>query len=265
MLGYQVTSTDDDVALLSAHLSGDDSAFATLMVRYENRLRGMCWNYLHDSATVDDILQDTFCQVLERAATLRGDPDVSAWVHRIAVNLCIDELRRRSRRAALQAGGGCEPALSEVADRDRASRPEEAFELDVTRRLVRAAILGLPERQRDVLILRDVCGHSEAETAAALGISTGSVQGILHRARDRFREDYVEMEGDGALPGECGQVAFVFQHLRLSSLRRDRLGAVMRHVHECAWCRARFGRAMAAASASPRPAPQAARSEAAAA
>ncbi|HXZ98773.1 MAG TPA: sigma-70 family RNA polymerase sigma factor [Candidatus Binatia bacterium] len=241
-----ISSSDDDLALLSAHLSGDRNAFQILMLRYESRLRGMCWNYLHDPDTVDEVLQDTFCQVLERAHRLAGDSNLCAWVHRIAANLCVDELRRRARRARLEHPGDTEPALSSLADEDRAGRPEEALELDVTRRLVRAAILELPDRQRDVLILRDICGSSEAETARALGMSAGMVQGILHRARERFREAYIKIEYDETLPGECGQVAYVFENLRLASLRKDRLGAVARHVGECPWCHARFGKAILA-------------------
>jgi RNA polymerase sigma-70 factor (ECF subfamily) len=238
--------SDDDLALLSAHMRGDESAFAILMVRYQGRLRGMCWNYLHDAEMVEDVLQDTFCQMLQRVHRLDGDLNLSAWVHRVAANLCIDELRRRSRRSELHAPGDVERALGSVIDDDRRGRPEDAFDLDVTRRLVRAAILQLPESQRDVLILRDVCGHSEAETARALGTTTGSVQGVLHRARERFRDAYIAMEYDQALPGECGQVAFVFENLRLAALRKDRLGAVQRHLDECRWCRTRFARAVSA-------------------
>jgi RNA polymerase sigma-70 factor (ECF subfamily) len=236
--------SDDDLALLSAYMCGDESAFASLMVRYQGRLRGMCWNYLHDAEMVEDVLQDTFCQMLDRTHRIDGKMNLGAWVHRVAANLCIDELRRRSRRAELHMSGDAEAALTALVDEDREGQPEEAFDVDVTRRLVRAAILQLPERQRDVLILRDVCGRSEADTARALLISTGAVQGILHRARERFRESYIALESDGALPGECGQVAFVFEHLRLTSLRRDRIGAVERHLRECGWCRARFGRAV---------------------
>ena len=249
----RVTPTDDDHTLLSAHWGGDESAFAMLMLRYRSRLRGMCWNYLHDAETVEDVLQDTFCAVLERAHAVDGDLNLAAWVHRIAANLCIDELRRRTRRAGLQTAGDAGSALGSIVDEDRMGRPDEALELDVTRRLVRAAILQLPGRQRDVLILRDLCGHSEAATARALGISWGAVQGTLHRARERFRQTYVALESDGALPGECGEVAFVFEHLRLRSLRKDRLGAVKRHLDECPWCRARFGRAVTAGT-SPGPA-----------
>jgi RNA polymerase sigma-70 factor (ECF subfamily) len=246
------TFPEDDVTLLAAYRDGDQSAFARLVIRYQARLRGMCWNYLHDFEMVEDVLQDTFCQVFERAPSVTDSFNVSAWVHRIAANLCIDELRRRARRSAVHVSADAAgPAMLQVIDADRSGRPDEALELDVTRRLVRAAILSLPERQRDVLILRDVSGCSEAVTARRLGISSGSVQGLLHRAREAFKDAYVGLARDDAMPVECGQVAFVFEHLRLASLRKDRLRTVERHLAECPLCDARFGAAVTGSGALP--------------
>ena len=241
------TVPDDDVALLTAYQHGDQGAFARLVVRYQARLQGMCWNYLHDFEMVEDVMQDTFCQVLQRTPSVTDGFNVSAWVHRIAANLCIDELRRRARRSAVHVSADTAgPAMLQVIDADRSGRPDEALELDMTRRLVRAAILALPERQRDVLILRDVSGYSEAGTARRLGISSGSVQGLLHRAREAFKDAYVGLARDDAMPLECGQVAFVFEHLRLASLRKDRLRTVERHLAACPGCDARFGVAVTA-------------------
>jgi RNA polymerase sigma-70 factor (ECF subfamily) len=246
------TVPEDDVALLTAYRHGDQSAFARLVVRYQARLRGMCWNYLHDFEMVEDVMQDTFCHVLERTPSVTDNFNVSAWVHRIAANLCIDELRRRARRSAVHVSADTAgPAILQVIDADRSGRPDEALELDMTRQLVRAAIHSLPERQRDVLILRDVSGYSEAVTARRLGISCGSVQGLLHRAREGFKDAYVVLASDDAMPVECSQVAFVFEHLRLASLRKDRLRTVERHLAECPRCDARFGAPLAGSGATP--------------
>lgn len=233
--------TEDDAALLLAVRGGDDAAFDRLMFRYQAKLRGMCWNYLHDADLVDDILQDTFCNVLESHNRIDAEFNVSSWMHRIAANLCIDELRRRTRRSQTHvAGAAFESELLAVLDDDRRGRPEDALELKTVRAMVRAAIDSLPARQRDVLIMRDVRRMSEAEVALSLGLTTGAVQGMLHRARETFREAYVAAQNDAAASGECGQVTFTFQHLRISSLRRDRLKALERHVEECARCRPRF-------------------------
>ncbi|HBV94025.1 MAG TPA: hypothetical protein DEG26_04895 [Chloroflexi bacterium] len=223
-----------------------------MLMSHQRSLRGMCWNYLRDSEAVEDVLQDTFCQVLERAPAIGGDRDVGAWMHRVAANLCIDELRRRARRARAHVGGEmAEAAMRAVADLDPSVHPETALESDATRQSIRAAIRALPVRQREVLIRRDVMGDSEAQVAASLGISTGSVQGLLHRAREAFKDAYLGLARDDAMPVECGQVAFVFEHLRLASLRKDRLRTVERHLAECPLCDARFGAAVTGSGALP--------------
>ncbi len=230
----------NDVATCWAGPCGE-SAFERVLMSHQRSLRGMCWNYLRDSEAVEDVLQDTFCQVLERAPAIGGDRDVGAWMHRVAANLCIDELRRRARRARAHVGGEmAEAAMRAVADLDPSVHPETALESDATRQSIRAAIRALPVRQREVLIRRDVMGDSEAQVAASLGISTGSVQGLLHRARRSFRTAYVMREA-GSLPVACREATFVYQNLRLASLRKDRLRLIERHLARCPGCAARSG------------------------
>jgi RNA polymerase sigma-70 factor, ECF subfamily len=235
----------NDIDLVAAHRGGEQGAFAELILRYDSRLRGMCWRYLRDADLVDDVLQDTFCHVLERVHSVDDGFNVAAWIHRIAANLCIDELRRRARRNEAHAPEGSERALLAVLDSDQRGRPEEALALDVTRALVRKAMLELPARQRAVLLLRDVHGLSEQATARKLRLSTGSVQGLLHRARNKFKEVYVSLDSETDLPPECGEVAFIFEHLCLRSLRQDRFGVVQRHLSTCAECEQRFAAALA--------------------
>jgi RNA polymerase sigma-70 factor (ECF subfamily) len=227
---------------MTAYRGGDDRAFVDLIGRYDSRLRGMCWHYLRDQDMVDDVLQETFCRVIEGAHRIDQGFNVAAWIHRIAANLCIDELRRRTQRTRSHVVyADADSVVNDIADTDQRGRPEKALELDATASLIRAAIQRLPERQRHVLILRDVRGLSEAATASVLGLSCSAVQGVLHRARERFKDGYLTMESDQSPPGECGQVAFIFEHIRLTSLRKDRLKAVNRHLRQCRWCQRRFG------------------------
>jgi RNA polymerase sigma-70 factor, ECF subfamily len=221
--------------------SREQDSIERLVLRYREGLRRMCWSYLHDREMVEDVLQDTFCQTLERGSRLPQDADLGAWMHRVAANLCVDAVRRRSRRSRAVMGGDiAELAMLGIADRDRTGHPEAALELDVTRQLVRDAIMALPRRQRDVLILRDVMGHSELETAAALGTSTASVQGLLHRGRDGFRDNYLALASEGSLPAGCREATFVFEHLRFDAVRKDRLRVIERHLVACPHCRERF-------------------------
>lgn len=227
----------DVVALALCRPDGIES----LVLQHGDGLRRMCWSYLRDRETVEDVLQDTFCRVMERNPQFPPHVDLGAWLYRVAANLCIDEMRRRSRRSrTLIEGDFAEHALLGVADDDHGSQPETALDLDVTRELVRSSILGLPARQRDVLVLRDVMGYSEAETAAILGTSPASVQGLLHRAREAFRDAYTSTASDQSLPAQCRETTFVFEHLALTSVRKDRVRAIERHLSACARCQQVF-------------------------
>jgi RNA polymerase sigma-70 factor, ECF subfamily len=190
---------ESDVELVCRWRSGDERGFTQLFRRYQGRIRGMCWKYLRDMAMADDVTQESFCRLLETADRVGEGFNVSAWLHRIAVNLCLDELRRVARRepVATEARSGRDASgwLDELVDTGRAYRPDAAAEAALTRRLVRDAIARLPERQRRVLVLRDVEGMSHAAISATAGIAQGALQGVLHRARERFRIEYVALEG----------------------------------------------------------------------
>ncbi len=88
-------------------------------------------------------------------------------------------------------------------------------------------------------------------TAHRLGISSGSVQGLLHRAREGFKDAYIRLARDDTMPMECGQVAFVFEHLHLASLRKDRLRTVEEASRQCPTCNARFGTPLRGTGAPP--------------
>jgi RNA polymerase sigma factor (sigma-70 family) len=124
---------DEDVALMTAYRGGDDRAFVDLIGRYESRLRGMCWHYLRDHDMVDDVLQETFCRVIEGAYRIDQGFNVAAWIHRIAANLCIDELRRRTQRTRSHVVyADADSVVNDIADTDQRGRPEKALELDAT-------------------------------------------------------------------------------------------------------------------------------------
>jgi RNA polymerase sigma-70 factor (ECF subfamily) len=238
-----------DIRLVADYLSGDEHAFGVLVDRYAPRLRGMCWRYLHDDQLVEDVLQETLLRLFQTMPRIDSEFNVSGWIHRIAVNLCLDELRRRARLGDFHPMDveDAEAALAGVVDADCAGRPHEAFDARMTRELIRVAAAQLPPRQRTVLVLRDVRGVSQADAAEELGISVGAVQGILFRARERFRAEYVYAAGLQDRPADCATTAFTLENVALGDLRRDRLSAVRRHLDGCADCKPRFNSASTAA------------------
>ncbi|MBV8445370.1 MAG: sigma-70 family RNA polymerase sigma factor [Candidatus Dormibacteraeota bacterium] len=235
-------STVDDVSLVLAYLDGDAAAFDTLFGRYNQRVRSVCLRYLGDKAAAEDLVQETFFNVIRSLHKVGEGFNFGAWVHRIAVNICQDELRRRNRRASHVAdpSGDPEEQMLKLADSDRHRSPEDALEMSYLRQLVWQVAKKLPERQRMVLTLRELQGLSYSSIAHVMGISDAAVETLLHRARKRFKEEYLLLDTPPEHPGDCAITARL-----LMENGRDNLDAVQRrrvvdHLSACAWCQARF-------------------------
>ncbi|MCA9708354.1 MAG: sigma-70 family RNA polymerase sigma factor [Myxococcales bacterium] len=162
-------------------------------------LRRTCGRVLRDESEADDAVQETFLKALRGLPSFRGECQVSTWIHRIALNVCLARLRRGGPlRRALEVDQGDaalgsllpaylddghrvdpQPAWSESLD-------ELAQRRDVCQR-VRALVQSLPEPHRTVIVLRDFEERSTEETAALLGLNLGAVKTRLHRARQALR------------------------------------------------------------------------------
>lgn len=230
------TPPPDDLVLITAYLAGDAAAFDTLFQRYHARVRAVCLRYVGEEALAEDLVQETFYNVIRALARVGQDFNFGAWVHRIAVNICQDELRRRHRRAAHldQGGGDPDEAMLKLADRDRTGHPEEALEISTLRQLVWDVAKKLPERQRMVLTLRELQGMSYATIAHVMGISDAAVETLLHRARKRFREEYMRLESPPEEQTRCADLAFMMTRSRLSL--EEKLAAID-HLETCPLCR----------------------------
>jgi RNA polymerase sigma-70 factor (ECF subfamily) len=162
----------------------DDAKLATLE-RNRRRIWGLCYRMTGDRAAADDLAQEAIARVIERAA--QSSDSFEGWIFRVATTTCLDWLRRRKIETR---------AVAVVDPLDLVDRPfvdgTDAEGTLVRREDVRLAVLtcmqSLTPHQRAVLILRDVLDRSTEETAAALGVTSGSVKVLLHRARARLEE-----------------------------------------------------------------------------
>lgn len=233
---------DDDLALIRAYLDGDAGAFDALFARYHQRIRSVCTRYVGDGPVAEDLVQDTFFNVLRSLERVDAGFNFSAWIHRIAVNLCHDELRRRTRAQQHLATGGdeVEEAVLRLVDRDRHGHPEAALEMAHLRQLVWDVSKRLPERQRMVLTLRELQGLSYAAIARVMGISESAVETLLHRARKRFKEVFLRMDDTATRVIDCATVAVLMEADRRRPLRRDQRAMLLGHVEHCNACRERW-------------------------
>jgi len=167
-------------------------AFDELMARYENRVYNLAYRLLGDTEDAYDIAQETFLRIYRAMSRFRGHSTLHTWIHRIVVNLCLDEMKKRRRRPrivqeALPDEEGPHNSLIERIP-DETADPE-AWTLSRERQLiVRQAIDSLPAHHRVVLVLFDLEGLAYQEIAEVLQINIGTVKSRLNRARLALKE-----------------------------------------------------------------------------
>jgi RNA polymerase sigma-70 factor (ECF subfamily) len=138
---------------------------------------------LHDPDDAADALQEAMISAFRRAAAFRGDAAVTTWLHRIVVNACLDQLRRRAARPTVPAED--DAVLDVLGRRAGGPAPDPAPASDVAID-VEAALQLLPDPQRAALVLVDMLGFSVATTADLLGVSPGTVKSRCARGRARL-------------------------------------------------------------------------------
>lgn len=175
-LGQDAADADVDQARAAA--GGDTRAFEQLYRRHVGRVHGVIVRLVgRHGARADDLTQDTFVRVWRALPEFRFESALSTWLHRMAVNTALMELR--SRRSGPRWEDEADGEDIVMAD-TRAHGP--ALGMDLER-----AVATLPPRARAVLVLHDVEGWKHEEISVSLGMAVGSSKAQLHRARQLLR------------------------------------------------------------------------------
>lgn len=170
----------DDDSLVAAVAANDNVAWRTVVDRHLAGIMSCAWHMLHDRAQAEDVAQEVFMRLRDKAASWQPGPvALGAWLNRVAVNLCIDRLRRL-KLMRLFGAANADP------DGEIGSGPER--DIAITREVARA-LAKLPARQRAAVTLVHYQGFSGREAAAMLGISDEAVESLLGRARRSLRSD----------------------------------------------------------------------------
>ena len=164
--------TDD---LVRRAQGGDHAAFAELYRLHVGRVYALCLRLTGDPAAAEDRTQDVFVRAWGKLASFRGESAFGSWLHRLAVNVVLNERRTSGRR---------ERRVASVADPEGAGgEVPVALNIDLEQ-----AIATLPDGAREVFVLFDIEGYGHAEIARLVGIAEGTSKAQLFRARRLLRE-----------------------------------------------------------------------------
>jgi len=171
-----------DAIVIQRAREGDESAFAAIYEYYSDAIHRYAYRLLGNQEQADDLTQETFIKAYQNIGQLGGEPNLSAWLYRIASNGCLDALRRRKRISWLPMLANGEKD-DEFAQEDFAPQVAEA-------QAVRKVLVEMPPHLAMTLVLRTVEGFSCEEIAEIMNVPKGTVFSRLARAREQFARLY---------------------------------------------------------------------------
>ncbi len=189
---------DDEQKIIKKIQGGDVNAFELLVNEYEKNVYNLALRMCKNPEDAADMSQEAFIKAYNSLQSFRGDSKFSVWLYRIVSNLCLDHLRRQSRRPvsslSVEDSDG-ESTELEIADEEQA--PERLLERKTTREAVRRGLDRLNSEQREILLLREIQGFSYDEIADVLNIESGTVKSRIFRARKKLCDFLI---ADGNIP-----------------------------------------------------------------
>jgi len=187
-------AVDTDVEMVTRLRDGDEKAFVMLVGRYQQPMLRLARCFVPSQAVAEEAVQDTWLGLVRGIERFEGRSSFKTWLFRILVNRAQSAGSREHASAPLDELHAVDPARFTAQGQwakpvDRwIEESEERLDAAMWAPILKSALEGLPPRQRQVVILRDMEGLSNNEACTVLGISVGNQRVLLHRGRSQLRE-----------------------------------------------------------------------------
>jgi RNA polymerase sigma-70 factor (ECF subfamily) len=175
-----------DAELIREAQKGSHRAFEELVRRYSERAYRAAFRVVRDAQIAEDVLQEALLKAYRSLRSFESRSSFYTWLYRITVNLALDRQRRDKRGPTLEWNDEIARDVEPRGVVNAPADPEVASQRVQIRALVAEGIQGLPDGQREVLLLREVEGLSYEEIAQSMEISKGTVMSRLHYARKKM-------------------------------------------------------------------------------
>jgi RNA polymerase sigma-70 factor (ECF subfamily) len=182
---------DPDADLMLRVKCGDTAAFEELVEKYKQPVLNLVYRTLRDATEAEDLAQNVFVQVFKSADRYRVEARFSTWLFTIARNLCLNEIRRRSRHPAESLDAAENPEDDSTGrqfeDRKSSSAPDLLLRDELTSK-VESALATLPENQRTAILLFKEKDMSYEEISKILDCSLSATKSLIHRGRETLKQ-----------------------------------------------------------------------------
>jgi RNA polymerase sigma-70 factor, ECF subfamily len=183
--------SDPDAALMLRVKRGDRAAFAELVDKYKQPVMNFVFRRLRDETEAEDLAQNVFLQVYKSRARYKQTAKFSTWLFTITHNLCLNELRRRSRHPAesldeTQAENEDQPPR-QIEDKTQTAAPDNVLQTELADK-IDEALDELPDNQRSAILLCRQEDLSYEQIAKVLRCSLSATKSLIHRGRETLKE-----------------------------------------------------------------------------
>jgi len=191
----QKIQTDEDAALIKSINEGSAHLMEDLVGKYSRRLYNFGLKICHNPVDAEDLVQDTFINMIRYMKDFRYETKFRNWIYRVAVTACI-RMRKKSKFAPDQEISMDDADFKDTLEAESSvhliEEPIDRLISHENEHAVKNAILQLPPQYRLILVLRDMEGFSVEETAKITGLSQSNIKVRLHRARNQIKEILVK-------------------------------------------------------------------------
>ena len=189
--------TDPDVQLMLRFRDGDEDAFRKLFSKFQDQIINFCYRFCSDRDLAEDLAQEVFLRVYRGGRRYRPKARFSTWLYRIAVNVCLNEVRKMKKYSGTQS-------MDRTTTDDSDDRPPEygdknqvpADEMISGRQRdqqIKTALRNLPKEQRAAVVLRIYNEFSYKDIADQMSVSEGKVKTLIFRGRQALKESLREV------------------------------------------------------------------------
>ena len=186
----------DEELLVKRIKIGDENAFAEMVELHQKMVFNVALRCVHNYDDASDITQEVFIKAYRSIDSFKGKSQLSTWLYRITVNLCMDFARKNKlyyKNIVDLETENDEGEEMELPLPDLSYSPENKLEEKELREALTAAIDSLPKDAREIIVMRDINDMSYNEIAETLGIELGTVRSRLARARVKLRNKLVKI------------------------------------------------------------------------
>jgi RNA polymerase sigma-70 factor (ECF subfamily) len=186
------SNPDPDADLMLRVKRGDHAAFAELVDKYKQPVMNLVYRFLRDATEAEDLAQNVFVQVYKSAPRYEVSARFSTWLFTITRNLCLNEIRRRSRHPADSLDASAPSDSDDLPTRQledqKTTLPTASLLQGELERKVDEAIAALPETQRTAMLLCRRDDLSYEEIAKVIGCSLSATKSLIHRGRETLKQ-----------------------------------------------------------------------------